>query len=87
MYVIELALKLNPVPLSVQRKNLRDAESLYQKVRQCLEKAHPRLIELTCEKIEGKKVSVLVDEILGVEIYEKTSASGGVKRPGFVFEE
>ena len=86
MYVIELALKLSPFPLSVQRKEIRDAEALYQKVRQCMEKGHPRLLELTCEKVEGKKLTVLVQDIVAVQIYEKTSATGGTKRPGFSFE-
>ncbi len=86
LYVIELALKLSPFPLLVQRKNLRDAEALYNNVRKCMERDHPRLLELTCEKVEGKKLSVLVQEILAVQIYEKTAASGGSKRPGFSFE-
>ena len=86
MYVIELALKLSPLPLSVQRKQLGDAKALYQKVRQCMEKEHPRLLELTCEKVEDKKVTVLVADVLAVQIYEKTAASGGSKRPGFSFE-
>ena len=86
MYVIELALKLSPLPLSVQRKDLRDAQALYQKVRQCMEKGQPRLLELSCEKVEDKKVSVLIGEVLAVQIYEKTAATGGSKRPGFSFE-
>ena len=85
MYVIELALKLSPLPLSVQRKELRDAESLYRTVKQCIDKSQPRLLELTCEKVEDKKLSVLVSEILAVQMYEKTAASGGSKRPGFSF--
>ncbi len=86
VYVIELALKLSPIPLSVQRKNVGDAQALYDKVRQCMEKGHPNLIELTCEKVEEKKVTVLIQEVLAVQIYEKTAASGGTKRPGFSFE-
>ncbi len=86
VYIIELALKLSPLPLSVQRKKLSDAEALYQKVRQCLEKGHPRLLELTCEKVEDKKVTVLVEDLLAVQIYEKTAATGGSKRPGFSVE-
>ena len=86
MYVIELALKLSPLPLLVQRKNLRDAEALYNNVRKCMERDHQKLLELTCEKVEGKKLTVLVHEILAVQIYEKTAASGGTKRPGFSFE-
>ena len=86
MYVIELALKLSPFPLSVQRKDIREAQELYNKVCKCMEQAQPRLLELTCEKVEDKKVTVLVQEVLAVQIYEKTAATGGTKRPGFSFE-
>jgi len=86
VYVIELALKLNPLPVSVQRKALADAESVYQQIRQCLEQGQPRLLELTCEKVEDKKVTIVTTEVLAVQIYEKTAATGGVKRPGFSLE-
>ncbi|MFL0738834.1 MAG: hypothetical protein AB8A49_09135 [Prochlorococcus sp.] len=86
MYVIELALKLNPLPVSVQRKELADAEAIYQQVRQCLQKGQPQLLELSCEKVEDKKVTVLASEVIGVQFYEKTAATGGSKRPGFSFE-
>ena len=86
MYVIELALKFSPLPLSVQRKKLGDAQALYNKVRQCMEREQPKLLELTCEQVADKKVTVLVPEVLAVQIYEKTAATGGTKRPGFSFE-
>ncbi len=41
---------------------------------------------MTCEKLENKKIAVLVSEILAVQIYEKTASTGGSKRPGFSFE-
>ena len=83
VYVIELALRMSPVPVSVQRKELADADGLYQQIRQALEHGQPRLLELTCEKVEGKKVTLLVSEVLAVQLYEKASATGGSKRPGF----
>ena len=83
VYVIELALRMSPVPVSVQRKEQADADALYQQIRQALENGQPRLLELTCEKVEGKKVSLLLSEVLAVQLYEKASASGGSKRPGF----
>ena len=64
-------------------KRLTDAESVYQQVRQALEQGQPRLLEMTCEKVEGKRLSVLTSDVLAVQIYEKTAASGGSKRPGF----
>ena len=86
VYVIELALRMSPVPVSVQRKELADADGLYQQIRQALEHGQPRLLELTCEKVEGKKVTLLVSEVLAVQLYEKASATGGSKRPGFSFD-
>ena len=83
VYVVELALRMSPMPISVQRKESRDAESVYQQVRQALEQGQPRLLEMTCEKVEGKRLSVLTSDVLAVQIYEKTAASGGSKRPGF----
>ena len=83
MYLVELALRMSPVPVSVQRKEQAGCGSLYQQVRQALEQGQPRLMELTCEKVEGKKVTVLISEVLAVQLYEKASATGGSKRPGF----
>jgi len=86
VYVIELALRMSPVPVSVQRKESEAAEALYQQIRQALESGQPRLLELTCEKVEGKKVTLLISEVLAVQLYEKTAATGGSKRPGFSFD-
>ena len=83
MYVIELALRMSPMPVSVQRKEHDAAEVLYQQVRTALEQGQPRLLELTCEKVEGKRLSVLTSDLLAVQIYEKAAAAGGSKRPGF----
>ena len=44
------------------------------------------MLEITCEKVEDKKITVLVSEIIAVQIYEKTSSSGTSKRPGFSFQ-
>ena len=86
MYVIELALRMSPIPVSVQRKEAEAAVDLYQQIRQALESGQPRLLELTCEKVEGKKVTLLISEVLAVQLYEKTAATGGSKRPGFSFD-
>ena len=83
MYSIELAIKLSPIPLIVQRKEHGDAKRLYSEVIDTIQKGNQRLIELTCEKVEDKKITVLVSEIIAVQIYEKTSSSGSSKRPGF----
>ena len=83
MYSIELTIKLSPLPLIVQRKEHRDAKRLYSEVIETIKRGNQRLLELTCEKVEDKRITVLVSEIIAVQIYEKTSSSGSSKRPGF----
>ncbi|MEB3320185.1 MAG: hypothetical protein VKI63_04515 [Cyanobium sp.] len=86
MYVVELSLKLSPMPVAVQRKELGDAQALYASVRQALEGAGPRVLELTCEKDPDKRISLLSGEVVAVQLYEKTAGGSGGKRPGFSFE-
>ena len=83
MYSIELTIKLSPLPLIVQRKEHGDAQRVYSEVKESMQKGNQRLIELTCEKVEDKKITVLISEIIAVQIYEKTSSSGSSKSPGF----
>ena len=82
MYCIELTIKLSPMPLVVQRKEHGDAQRLYSDVIDSIKNGNQRLLELTCEKVEDKRLTVLVSEITAVQIYEKTSSSTS-KRPGF----
>ena len=82
MYCIELTIKLSPMPLVVHRKEHGDAQRLYSEVVDCIQKGNQRLLELTCEKVEDKRITVLVSEISAVQTYEKTSSTTS-KRPGF----
>ena len=77
MYVIELSLRLSPMPVAVQRRELDAAQALYGEVRQALEQGQPRVLELTCEKEEHKRVSLLSSEIVAVQIYEKSATGTG----------
>jgi len=86
MYVVELSLRLSPMPIAVQRKELEAAQALYQEVRQALENGHPKVLDLSCEKDEHKRVSLLSSEIVAVQTYKKSASGGGGKRPGFSFE-
>ncbi len=73
--------------MSVQRKELKNAQSLYNHVRESMAKGQPSLLELTCDQVEEKKIAVLCSEIMAVQIYEKTALVAGTKRPGFSFED
>ena len=86
MYCIELTIKLSPMPLVVQRKEHADAQRVYAEVVDSIQKGNQRLLELTCEKVEDKRITVLVSEITADQIYEKTSSSTS-KRPGFSLQD
>jgi hypothetical protein len=83
MFVVELSLKLSPMPISVQRKELQAAQALYQEIRGAMQQGEPQLLELRCEKAEEKQVTLLSAEILAVQLYEKSALGAGSKRPGF----
>ena len=74
------------MPLVVQRKEHGDAQRLYSEVVDAIKNGNQKLLELTCEKVEDKKITVLVSEITAVQIYEKTS-TGTSKRPGFSLQD
>ena len=74
------------MPLIVQRKEHEDAQRLYSEVADAIQKGNQRFLELTCEKVEDKRITVLVSEITAVQIYEKTSSSTS-KRPGFSLQD
>ena len=86
MYVVELSIKLSPMPIAVQRKELADAQALYDSIRQALEGSGPRVLELSCEKEPDKKVCLLSSEVVAVQLFEKSAGGAGGTRPGFSFD-
>ncbi|NET50010.1 MAG: hypothetical protein F6K09_15090 [Merismopedia sp. SIO2A8] len=84
MYTIDISLKHSPTSFSIQRKEEEEAKAVYNEILNALRSGHPTLLELTCEKQEGKTIGVLVQEISGVQLTEKpgTAAASG-KAPGF----
>jgi hypothetical protein len=78
MYTVEITLKNNPIALSVQRKEQENAEALYREIANAIADGNTKILELTCEKQEGKKVSVLVGEISAVQVSEKSGASANM---------
>ncbi len=83
MYTIEIILKNNPIALSVQRKEQENAEALYREIASAIAESNTKVLELTCEKQEGKKVSVITSEITAVQISDKSGTSANLGA-GFV---
>ena len=85
MYSIELSLRYSPFPLSIQKKDYEDVKRIYDEIKDLMagNNQHLALIELSCEKVQDKMITVLAKEVISVQIYEKSAVAGGSKRPGF----
>ena len=84
MYLLELGLKYSPFPLSIQKKEYEEVKKIYDEIKNCISNnSNSNLIELKCDKVEDKLIAVRAQDIISVQIYEKSSVAGGAKRPGF----
>ena len=87
MFTLDLSLRYSPFPISIQKKEHDDVLRLYEQIKNAMsENADAVLIDLTCDKMKSKSVSVLSKEIIAIQIYEKSAIAGGSKRPGFSLE-
>ena len=85
MYSLELNLRYSPFPLSIQKKEFEDVKKIYDEIKNSMHETldTSKLIELNCDKVQDKLIAVRTQEIISVQIYEKSSVAGGAKRPGF----
>ena len=85
MYSLEISLRYSPFPLSIQKKDYEDVKKIYDEIKGFMDgnNQHSALIELSCEKVQDKIITVLAKEVISVQIYEKSAVAGGSKRPGF----
>jgi len=87
MFTIDVTLKYSPIPVSVQRKEAEDAESVYREIVAAMGNSTPQLLELTCEKQTEKKVTLFSDRISAVVLSQKSGASASGRVPGFFADE
>ena len=85
MYSLELSLRYSPFPLSIQKKEFEEVKRIYDEIKNCMNEIgeNSNLLELKCDKVQDKLIAVRTQEIISVQIYEKSSVAGGAKRPGF----
>ena len=85
MYSLEISLRYSPFPLSIQKKNYEDVKRIYNEIKDFMQDNNQasNLIELSCEKVQDKLITVVAREVISVQIYEKSAVAGGSKRPGF----
>ena len=85
MYSLEISLRYSPFPLSIQKKDYEDVKRIYNEIKDVMQgnNQNSNLIELSCEKVQDKLITVVAKEVISVQIYEKSAVAGGSKRPGF----
>ena len=85
MYSLELSLRYSPFPISIQKKDYEDVKRIYDDIKNSMNETTEasKLIELSCDKVQDKLIAVRAQEIISLQIYEKSSVAGGAKRPGF----
>ena len=85
MYSLEISLRYSPLPLSIQKKDYEDVKRIYNEIKDFMQgnNQNTHLIELSCEKVQDKLITVIAKEVISVQIYEKSAVAGGSKRPGF----
>ncbi len=87
MFTLEVSLRYSPFPISIQKKDHDEVLRIFEHIKKAMsENADSILIDLTCDKIKSKSISLLSREIIAVQIYEKSAIAGGSKKPGFSLE-
>ena len=78
-------MRYSPFPLSIQKKEFEDVKQIYDEIKNAMNEnvEHSNLIELRCDKVQDKLIAVRAQEIISVQIYEKSSVAAGAKKPGF----
>ncbi|ELS05660.1 hypothetical protein Xen7305DRAFT_00054110 [Xenococcus sp. PCC 7305] len=83
MYTIDIIVRNTALPMSIEKKEAHDAENVYQQVLSAMNSQETQVLELTCEKQEGKKVAVLSDSIVAAIISQKSGAAATGRAAGF----
>ena len=61
MYTIDIIVRNTALPISVEKKEADEAERVYQQVLSAMNSTETQVLELTCEKQEGKKVAAKME--------------------------
>ena len=84
MYTLEINLKHSALPISVLKQELEAAQADYSRLTDALKSGSAVFLEVTCDQIPNKSVTVLTSEVAAVQMYEKSgTASASGKPPGF----
>lgn len=82
MHTINIVVKNTPLPISVERKEAEEAEKVYQEIISAMKAQSPQVIELTCDKQEGKKIA-LVSTAIAAAVMSQSAGANAARPTGF----
>lgn len=75
MHAINILVRNTAMPISIEKKEAEAAQKVYQDITSAMTSEQPSVIELTCDKAEGKKVAILSTTVAAVVVMESSGAS------------
>ena len=75
MHAINIIVRNTALPISIEKKEAEAAQQVYQDIITAMTASQPQVIELTCDKQEGKKVAILSTTIAAVVTMESAGAN------------
>ncbi|VEP16255.1 conserved hypothetical protein [Hyella patelloides LEGE 07179] len=82
MHSINIIVRNTALPISIERKEADDAEKAYQEILSAMTTDNPKVLELTCEKQEGKKIAV-VSSAIAAAVMSQSSGANTNRAAGF----
>lgn len=75
MHTINIIVKNTPLPISIERKEAQDAEKVYREIISAIKEGNPQVLELSCEKQEGKQVAIATAAIAAAILSQSSGAN------------
>ena len=82
MHTINIVVRNTALPISIEKKEGEEAQKVYEEIISAMKAEDNQIIELTCEKQEGKKVAISSSGIVAA-VMTQTSGANTNRAAGF----
>lgn len=82
MHTINIIVRNTAIPISIEKKEEEEAQNVYQELISAMKAENTQVIELTCDKQEGKKVAISGSAIVAA-VMSQTSGANNNRAAGF----
>ena len=82
MHTINIIVRNTAIPISIEKKEEEEAQNVYQELISAMKAENTQVIELTCDKQEGKKVAISSSAIVAA-VMSQTSGANNNRAAGF----